>query len=165
MLTKKEAQFLYQNGMNDLTAHTLDAAHAYKVVKFKNILRDVCNKINDSDQALYKELGIDEAFIKRFDELNGKEKLTNKEQEELATKLATDKRLGEMRETMLSEEASLSEAKTMPYEQWKRLQDENKERILYYRDNRGNITGTKELLMVYEEMLEGILWVAPVDAE
>lgn len=165
MLTKRDAQFLYQNGMNDLTTHTLDAAHAYKVVKFKNVLRDICNKINDGEQALYKDLDINEAFIKRLNELQGKEKRNQKEKEELDKMLATDKRFGEMRDTMLNEEADLSEAKTMPYEQWKKLQDENKERILSLYDNKGNLKGTKELLMAYEELLEGVLWAAPMDAE
>lgn len=161
MLTKKEAQFLFNEGMRDLTAHTLDAAHAYKVVKLKNVLRNVNEGINKADEALYKELGIDKAFIDRFDELLGKEKLNKKEEEELAKMKETDKRLGEMREAMLNEEADLSEAKVMPYEQWKKLQDENKERILYYRDNRGVVTSTRELLLVYEEKLENILWKAP----
>ena len=161
MLTKGNVQFLVKNGMMDITAHTLDAAHSYKVVKFKNILRDINRQADDMEESFYKELGIDDKFSARFSELLNKEKLTKAEQTELDKFKDTDKRFGEMRNAMLDEEADLKDAKVMPYEEWKKLQDENKDAMLIYRNAQGQVIGKRELLMVFENELEGILWKAP----
>ncbi len=163
MLTKGNIEFLFKNGMMNITAHTLDAAHAYKVVKFKSILKNVMNNIGEMEKSFSKELGIDDAFINRINDLLSKDEkdLTKKEKEELAGLREIDNKFGEMRKAMLQEEADLSEAKTMPYEEWKKLQDENKDQQLSYRDNLGQIINQRELLMVFEAELEGILWKAP----
>lgn len=164
MLTKGNVNFMVNNGMMDITAHTLDAAHAYKVVKFKNILRDINRGVEESEKSFHKELAIDDAFINRINELIKLESegtINKKDKEELAKLRDTDKRFGEMRNAMLDEEANLSDVKIMPYEEWKKLQDENKDKKLYYRNRKGEITDTRELLMVFENELEGVLWKAP----
>lgn len=147
----------------DVTAHTIDAAHAYKVVKFKNILKNFMSDIDKMDEGFRKELNIDDAFIARINILTDKDEkdLTKKEKEELASLRETDIKYGKMRDSLLNEEVDMSEAKAMPYEEWKKLQDENKDKKLYYRNRQGQVLSERELLLVFEPELEGILWKAP----
>lgn len=163
MITKEDVKIWVENGVMDLTVHSLDSAHSYKVAKFKNIVRDIYRGIRDMEQQFFKDLNIDETFVPRINELSGKDKLTKEEKKELDKLRETDNKYGEMQKAMLAEEVDLKDVKAMPYSEWKKLQDENKECKITYRNQFGQIVIIKELLMVYEEKLENILWVAPTE--
>lgn len=156
MLTNEFVQFLSRGGIMNITAHDLDVAHAYKVVKFKNAIKDALSKMEEMEKSFITELKIDDpqGFDQRAEELRKKESLTKEEQKELDDKNAIYKRLADMRMAMYQEEANV-ETKVMPYEEWKKLQDEN----------RGVKIGDVELLMAAEPMLEGVLWKAPEESE
>ena len=151
-MTNDFIQFLSRGGIMNITAHDLDVAHAYKVVKFKNAIKEALSKMEEMEKSFIAELKIDDpqGFDKRAEELRKKESLTKDEQKELDEKNAIYKRLNDMRMAMYQEEANV-ETKTMPYEEWKKLQDENRDVKV----------GNAELLMAAEPLLENVLWKAP----
>ena len=174
--------FMNASGMANITSHSLEAAHAYKVVQFKSRLRNAAEAFGKTQQSFLKEVGIEdpEKFDRRrqelaerarrkelaekanrtkeenelFDKLNeklkGQKNLTKAEEEELKGMDEKLKRYNDLSEALMNEDAEI-EPKTMPYEQWKALQDENREL---------KVQGV-ELLTLCEADLEGILWKAP----
>lgn len=130
-------------GVFSISANTLDAAHAYKVIKFKSAVRKAAIDIDEDQRALAKEAGIEDAaaFDKERAELNR----TKADPDRLEKLNAQFNRLLELREAFYNEEAKLDGVKTIPYEQFYALQKENK-------DLQG------KPLDVYADLLEGILW-------
>jgi hypothetical protein len=131
------------SGIFSVSANTLDAAHAYKVIKFKSAVRKAAQAIEDAQKELTKEAGIDDpqAFDKEYQDLL-KSKANPERLKELDGKF---KRLMELRSNLYNEEATLDGVKTIPYEQFFALQKENKD--------------IKEKpLENFADLLEGILW-------
>ena len=147
-----EMKFLVENGILNLTSHNLEAAHAYKVVQFKNRMRNAVEALGKTQQGLVGEAGITEpeAFDARREELAKKEKRTKSEEAELKDMNDKLNRLNELTNALMMADAEI-EPKTMPYEQFKALQDENKDI---------KAQGI-EILTLAESQLEGILWKAP----
>lgn len=149
-----EMKFIADSGILNLTSHSLDAAHAYKVVSFKTRVRNAVDALAKAQEAFLKEAGIDDpqAFDARRTELNKKEirKLTKAEAQELTDLNAKMERFNQLTLAQMNEDANI-EPKAMPYDQWKALQDENKDI---------KAQGV-ELLTLCEAQLEGILWKAP----
>ena len=145
-------KFIADSGILNLTSHSLDAAHAYKVVSFKTRVRNAVDALAKAQEAFLKEAGIDDpqAFDSRRAELSKKEKLTKAEDSELKDLNAKMERFNQLTLAQMNEDANI-EPKTMPYDQWKALQDENKDI---------KAQGV-ELLTLCEAQLEGILWKAP----
>lgn len=150
-----ELRYIADNGLFLLTSHDLDAAHAYKVVQFKTRVKNAIEALTKTQESFVKEAGIDDpqAFDTRRAELNGKEKRTKQEESELKDLNAKMERYNQLVVAQMNEEAAI-EPKTMPYAQWKALQDENKGI---------KVEGGVELLTLCEAQLENILWKAPED--
>jgi len=132
-------------GVLAITANNLDAAHAYKVLKFKKAVKKAFESIMESEREILKEAGIEDAaaFDKERKELI--ESGSNKERlDELDKQLS---RVIELRGNLYKEEVEL-DCKTIPFEQFHLLQRENRE-----------IPGKP--LNTFEEVLEGVLWSAP----
>lgn len=145
---------LAQSGINGITAHTLPAAQAYKIVKFRSALNKAYEGIRESQQALLKDAGIENVddFNKEFQELKAVSDPTAEQTERIKDMEAKDRRFGELYNELLNEDATLEGVKPMPYEDWHKLQIENAEK------------GEKkpDLLPAWvEDALEGILWEAP----
>ena len=131
------------SGIFSISANTLDAAHAYKVIKFKSAVRKAAQAIDESQKTLTTEAGIDDpqAFDKEYQDLL-KSKSNPERLKELDGKF---KRLVGLRGNLYNEEANLEGVKTIPYEQFFALQKENKD--------------IKEKpLENFADLLEGILW-------
>lgn len=142
-------------GVLNITAHDLDVAQSYKVFKFKKWVRNTLKSIQDDEKDLLAEVGITDApaFDQRRSELLAKEERTAEEQTEL------DKLNGQAegyfnRQNELYNEEVTREVKAMPYESWKKLQDEN-------RAVEVNGKATDVLMGYVEDVLEGVLWEAP----
>ena len=149
---KKQTIIMLANaGVQSITNHTLDASQAYKVVKFRKELVAALEALSKDEEALRKDAGIEDpqAFDKELQELR-ESKSNPKRLEEMEGIL---KRFIELRAELLNEEVTL-DCKTMPYEEWHKLQVENSEK---------EMNGKKvDLLPAYvEDALEGVLWVAP----
>ncbi len=151
---KKQTIIVLANaGIAAMTNHSLDTAQAYKVVKFRKAFNAALDAIAEDQKALLKESGIGEdtqSFNKEMDELR-KANRTPEQEAKLKEMEAQLKRYNEMNGELIKEEVTL-DCKAMPYEDWRKLQNENKE------------VGDKkvDLLSGYvEDVLEGVLWVAP----
>ena len=147
---KKQTIIVLANaGIAAMTNHSLAPEHAYKVVKFRKALNAALEAIGKDEETIRKDAGIDDpqAFDKELGELR-ESNANHKRLEEMEAQL---KRFNELRMEMLKEEVTL-DCKAMPYEDWRKLQNENKE------------VGDKkvDLLSGYvEDVLEGVLWTAP----
>ena len=134
-------------GILSITANDLDAAHAYKVLKFKKAVKKAFESIMESEQEILKEAGIEDAVA--FD----------KERKELIESGSNPKRLEEMnkqlsrvlelRGNLYKEDVEL-DCKAIPFEQFHALQCENKDL-------------DHKPLNTFEDLLEGVLWEAPND--
>lgn len=134
-------------GILSITANDLDAAHAYKVLKFKKAVKKAFEGIMESELEILKEAGIEDAAA--FD----------KERKELIESGGNPKRLEEMnkqlsrvlelRANLYKEDVEL-DCKAIPFEQFHALQCENKDL-------------DHKPLNTFEDLLEGVLWEAPND--
>lgn len=132
-------------GILSITANDLDAAHAYKVLKFKKAVKKAFESIMESEREILKEAGIEDAVA--FD----------KERKELIESGSNPKRLEEMnkqlsrvlelRSNLYKEEVEL-DCKALPFEQFHALQQENKDL-------------ERKPLNAFEDLLEGVLWETP----
>lgn len=151
---KKQTIIVLANaGIAAMTNHSLDTAQAYKVVKFRKALNAALEAIGKDEETIRKDAGIDDpqAFDKELMELR-ESKSDPKRLEEMEGQL---KRFNELRMEMLKEEVEL-DCKTLPYAEWHKLQCENKE------------VGDKKIDLLsgwVEDVLEGVLWVAPEDKD
>lgn len=132
-------------GILSISANDLDAAHAYKVLKFKKAVKKAFESIMESEREILKEAGIEDAvaFDKERKELieSGS---NSKRREEMNKQLS---RVLELRSNLYKEDVEL-DCKTIPFEQFHALQCENKDLA-------------NKPLNAFEEILEGVLWEAP----
>ncbi|MBO7510242.1 MAG: hypothetical protein J6T35_03580 [Bacteroidales bacterium] len=156
-MKKSEIILLANAGIQSITNHSLDTAQAYKVVKFRKAFNAALDAIAEDQKALLKESGIGEdtqSFNKEMDELR-KANRTPEQEAKLKEMEAQLKRYNEMNGELLKEEVTL-DTKTMPYEAWHTLQNENK---AVGEPKRDLLSG------FVEDLLEGVLWVAPEEEE
>lgn len=148
-----DIQTMYERGMMGISSRTLDIAHAYKVVQFKTKLKNAHDEFEKLRLQAVKDAGIEDgdAFSIKFNALANK-KRTEEEEKEFKPLAELNDRFNKMLGDILNDTCVI-EPKTMPYEEWRKLQEENKEIKL----------GQFELLAQCESMLEGILWAAPAE--
>lgn len=158
-MKKQDVIVLANLGVANATNHTLSVEHAYKVVKFRKALQSTLEAIGKDEEAIRKDAGIEDAqaFDKELAELRENKKRTKEQQKKLDEMEAKLKRFVELRGEMFKEEVDLG-CKALPYAEWHKLQNENKE---------VEINGRKvDLLSGYaEDLLEGVLWEAPKEEE
>lgn len=138
-------------GFAAVTTHALNAQDAYKVYKLKKAMLTAGKAIMASEDAFFKEAGIDDmrTFNNRLAELRRKGP-----SEELAREEDKLRRYNELRQVMMDEEADIPEIKPIPYESWRKLQEENRNKMI-------NGKETDILSGDIEMLLEGALWAAP----
>lgn len=148
-MKKSEIILLVNAGVQAITNHDLSTEHAYKVVKFRKAINNAYEAIAKDEETLRKDAGIEDpqAFDKELKELR-ESKADEKRLAELEAQL---KRFLELRNEMIKEDVNL-DTKTMPYEAWHTLQNENK---AVGEPKRDLLSG------FVEDLLEGILWEAP----
>lgn len=154
-MKKGELIFLVNSGVQIITNHELEPAHAYKVVKFRKAVAKAFDALAKDEEAIRTDAGIPDAaaFDKELKELREAEYRTEVQQARLDEMEAAIKRFLDLRSELMDEELAL-DCKALPYEEWHKLQNENKNK---------EINGVKvDILSGYvEDILEDILWIAP----
>lgn len=153
-MKKQTIIMLADAGVQSITNHTLDASQAYKVVKFRKAFNAALDAISEDEKGLLKEAGIEDApsFNKELDELR-KANRTPEQEDKYKEMTEKVKRYNELHAEMLQEDVTL-DCKALPYAEWHKLQNENKE------------VGDKKIDLLagwVEDVLEGCLWTAPED--
>ena len=155
-MTFADIRIMFENGLMGISSRSLDLAHAYKVVSFKTKLKNAYNEYNDRREQLAKDCGIEDgnSFAKRMNQLASIVERTEAEDKEFKEMVAKNEQFNGMFEKLMADTYEI-EPKVMPYEEWRKLQEENKEVKI----------GKFELLAQFEISLEGILWKAPEGVE
>ena len=89
-----------------------------------------------------------------MNELAAKNQRTEAEEQEFKEMIAKNEKFNGLFDKLLEDYIDI-EPKVMPYEEWRKLQEENKELKF----------GKFEMLAQFETTLEGILWKAPEGVE
>ena len=150
-MKNSEVILILEAGFPAVTTHALNAQDAYKVYKIKKAMLTIGKAIMASEDAFFEEAGITDmrAFNMRLADLRRKGPSAELAQEE--DKL---RRYNELRQVMMNEEADIPEINPIPYESWRKLQDENKSKQV-------NGKETDILSGDIEMLLEGVLWASP----
>lgn len=141
---------LLNNGFAEVTALTLEPAHAYKVGKFRRAIIASYQATQEERKAILKDLGIEDAqaFDKESQEIfKGEDEGKKKERVELLGKL--NAQVGEL----MNEDAKV-EARAIPFEEWLKLRKENSSKEIGGK--------TQDIIPNHiEDLLLGILWNEP----
>ena len=151
-ITYQTAVILANMGALTASTHTLSSTMSYRVFKFKTALRALIDKLNAAEKALSPEVGIEDikSFNERLQELGKKESRTEDEEKEYTELCKKRDKYNDLHKALMEEKKEL-DCKPLPYEDWKKLMDENKE-----------IGQNKvDLFTAFEAELEGVLWEAP----
>ena len=155
-MKNSDVVYLVNSGVQLTTGHSLSNASAYKAFKFRKVLSSILNSVSEGEKGLLTEVGIEDAskFDERLAVLRATEKPTEEEVKELETMQAQLEKYSGLRDQLYNEEADLSSVKAMNYDDWRKLQNENKE---------VEVNGVKKDVFSgkVEELLEGVLWAAP----
>lgn len=154
-MKKSDILTLVNAGALNATQHTLSSAHSYKVFKFKSNLRKELKALQEAETELQKECGIEngDAFDAKLAELRAKEKPSAEEQKELDGMNEKLLKYIELQAELYNEDVDL-DVKTMPYNEWHKLQEENK--AVEIREKKYDVFSG-----YVEELLLGVLWAAP----
>ena len=100
---------LVSNGVLGITATTLNASQAYKIIKFRREVRNAFDEMSEKEKDYINALGL---------EIGENGKLEGKEDD--------IKKFGEFQKALYEDEVELGDIKAMPYDAWHELQKENK---------------------------------------
>lgn len=155
-MTKEEAIVLINGGILEVSSHDLDNAQAYKVFKLKKALRDLQSSIDEEEKELFKEVGIEDtrAFFTKVEEVRSKKEKNEKDLETIKDANLKIEKFNSLRLNMLQEEVSLDGVKPIPYDDWRKLQKENKS-VEVNGKNVDILSGTNELI------LADVFWLEP----
>lgn len=138
-------------GFSAITTHSLVASSAYSVYKLKKAVINAAMSIATMEDNFLKESGIDNTaeFNQNLASLRraGKAEDIKAEEDKL-------KRYNELRRTMMEDETEIEPVKPIRYDDWRKLQEENKSKKVNGLET-DVLSGTTEML------LEGILWAPP----
>lgn len=152
MIKFVDIKAMFESGMMGISSRTLDIAHSYKVVQFKTKLKNAYDEFNTLREKALAEAGIEDGnkFSAKFNELKEKNERSDADEKLFKELKEKNERFNGLFENLLNEPCKI-EPKTMPYDQWRALLEENK-----------NIkNGNFEMLAQFETILCGILWAAP----
>ena len=135
---------LVNNGVLNTTEHDVPAADAYKASKFRRELKKAFDEVVEKEKALAETAGID---LNKTDEATEDQK----------------NRFAELRAEMLKDEMELN-VKPMPYESFHALAKENRQVPVQLPGADGkSVTINVDPFRNCEDILENILWTAPVE--
>ena len=100
---------LVSNGVLNITATTLNASEAYKIIKFRRVVKKAFDELSEKEKDFIKDLGL---------EIGENGKLEGKEDD--------IKKFGEFQKALYEDDVELGDIKAMPYDAWHELQKENK---------------------------------------
>jgi len=151
-------------GLVKATSHTLSPMGAYTLTRFKAEVDRLAREYAERYNMLPKEVGIEdtEAFDARQKELKEKKKRTADEEKEFGEMMDKLVKLQGMRNALSNDFAEIN-VRPMPWEEWFKLKQENKELTVSIYDENGNEIDKRELFDFIELVGENILWVAPIE--
>lgn len=160
-MKRSDIYTLQIGGIQLCTAHTLNAAQAYKLYKLKKFVQSGFDAIEEDRKSLVKSVFGDNAEdeLKELNRINGIDKAqrTDDENAQLAELKEKLQKADSLIKEMFDEDVDTSSVKAMPYEDWHKLQVENRE-VQY-----GNGSKADVLSGNIESILEDVLWKAPVE--
>lgn len=155
-MKNSDVVYLVNSGVQLTTGHSLSNASAYKAFKFRKVLGTILNSISEGEKGLLTEVGIEDAskFDERLVMLRAAEKPSKEEVRELEKMQAQLEKYSGLRDQLYNEEAKIDGVIPMNYDDWRMLQNENRE---------VEVNGQKKDVFSgkVEELLEGVLWTAP----
>lgn len=133
---------LSENGVMDLTGHTLDIEYAKKLILFRESFVKILKNISSMEVTIMSECGIEspQDFDQEKKELEENPYRSAAETETLEYMKSQVKNFIERRSVILEQEQELDGLPVLPFEQWKKLAIENK------------------VSAKVEDLLRGILW-------
>ena len=147
-MKNKDVLELASAGFADITAYTLGSAEAFRVFRLRKAIHAVWRKLFLVEMDMQRECGIEDS--RRFDAELMKLRQAG-DSEELTQMEGRLLRYLGMRNAMYEEPCELPAITPLGYDDWRKLQAENKE--------------SKALSGENEMLLEGVLWVAPQEEE
>ncbi len=158
-MKKVEIIKLVNAGILSMTAHNLKPAQAYKAFKLKREVEKAFKEIQEEQDAIKKDNGLtdekEEKAAKIVDKINVGTSVSEDERQFLLSNNEDNRKIASLFKEANKAEVSL-DLKTIPYEDWRILQAENKEKTIG--NNKVDILGGEA-----EIILEGIFWDAPVE--
>lgn len=150
---------LYKSGIIEVSAHTLSAAHAYKVFKMKREVEKTHKAIEEDQEKIMEEVGLTKEFREKIADIFGKEANLVTDADKAAVKeyQALQRKVEKLFEEQSKEDVSL-DIKTIPYNEWRKLQDENKAKKI-------NDKEVDILAGIAEIILAEVFWVEPTEEE
>lgn len=148
---------LIQNGLLQTTEHDVPVADAYKAFKFRSAVEKANKEIEEKCQGLVKSVGIENGsvFDARLKELGSIEDPTEKQKEELADMQEKLAKFNNLYRELMNDETELEGVKSMPYESFHALANENRALIVPGRER------PIDIFSIFATELENVLWVAP----
>lgn len=158
-MKKVEIIKLVNAGILSMTAHNLKPAQAYKAFKLKREVEKAYKEIQEEQDAIKKDNGLtdekEEKAAKIVDKINVGTSVSEDERQFLLSNNEDNRKIASLFREANKAEVSL-DLKTIPYEDWRILQAENKEKTIG--NNKVDILGGEA-----EIILDGIFWDAPVE--
>ena len=150
---------LYKAGIIEVSAHTLSAAHAYKVFKMKREVEKAHKAIEEDQEKIMEEVGLTKGFREKIADIFGKEANLVTDADKAAVKeyQALQRKVEKLFEEQSKEDVSL-DIKTIPYNEWRKLQDENKAKKI-------NDKEVDILAGIAEIILAEVFWTEPTEEE
>lgn len=128
---------LGNSGLLSTTEHDVPAKDAYKVYKFRKAVGKAYSDLAEREKDFPKSAGVEE----------GKEPTD----EQLS-------RIQELHTEMLNDETDLGDIKTMGYESYHILANENRRTPVQIPEGDQVVTRFVDIFRVFQEALEGVLW-------
>ncbi len=122
---------LYNAGIVEVSAQTLPAAHAYKVFKLKREVEKAYKAIEEEQEGIMEQQGLTKGYRQEIAEIINMDATSRTDAQKAKVKEYTRamQTVNDLFEQQGKDDVSL-DIKTIPYQQWRKLQAENKDRSI-----------------------------------
>lgn len=146
-------------GILCMTAHDLKPAQAYKAFKLKKEIEKAFKEIQEEQKGIREDNGLTEELEQKvqgiLEKMNIRASVTEEEKQEVLAFNELQRRVNSLFKVANEKDIAL-DIKAMPYEDWRKLQEENRAKVINEREY--DILGGKA-----EVILEAIFWDAPTE--
>lgn len=156
-MKKQQVVELINSGILYISSHDIAPEHAYKVFQLKRALQKAYEQIEDERKEILKSVGFNDEFNENLSAINAKrrksEPLSMEEEKIVAQSSKMHSKANDLLEQLHKDSLELN-IKTIPYDTWRELQKEN----------RNKAVGDKELDLLggpAEVLLADIFWLGP----
>lgn len=160
-MKKQQVVDLINSGILYISSHDIAPEHAYKVFQLKRALQKAHEQIEDERKEILKSVGFNDEFNEKLAAINAKrrksEPLSMEEEKIVAQSSKMHSKANDLLEQLYKDSLELN-IKTIPYDTWRELQKEN----------RNKAVGDKELDLLggpAEVLLADIFWREPENTE